>query len=74
MRPSGFRQRLLGDPARVGPAQFELHFLLRMQADVEHAGGEQAGIIDAHRVHPALAELRVALAALLSVFSDERSG
>ena len=31
-----------------------------MQPDIEHAGGEQAGIIDAHGVHPAMAELHVA--------------
>ena len=31
-----------------------------MQADIEHAGREQAGIVDAHGVHPALAELHVA--------------
>ena len=54
------RQHLLGEPAVVGPAQVDLHLLLRMQADVEHAGREQAGIVDAHRVHPAIAELDVA--------------
>jgi hypothetical protein len=31
-----------------------------MHADIEHAGREQAGIVDAHRVHPAMAELHVA--------------
>ena len=55
-----FRQHLLGDPAVVGPAEIDLHLLLRMHADIEHAGREQAGIVDAHRVHPALAELHVA--------------
>ena len=58
--PARFRHHLLGEPAVIGPAQLDLHFLLRMQADIEHAGREQAGIIDAHRVHPAMAELHVA--------------
>ena len=56
----GLRQRHLGDPTVVGPAQLELHLLLGMQADVEHARGEEAGIIDAHGVHPALTQLGVA--------------
>ena len=55
-----FRHHLLGEPAVIGPAQLDLHFLLRMQADIEHAGREQAGIIDAHGIHPAMAELDVA--------------
>ena len=68
-RPPAFRHHLLGEPAVIGPAQLDLHFLLRMQADIEHAGREQAGIIDAHRVHPAMAELHVADAGRRSVFS-----
>src|SRR5579864_2588879 len=31
-----------------------------MQADIEHAGRKQAGIVDAHGIHPAVAELHVA--------------
>ena len=38
-----------------------------MQADREHQGREQAGIVDAHRVHPAMAELHVAHLALLGL-------
>ena len=63
----GFRQHLLGEPAVVGPAQLDFHFLLRMHADVEHAGREQAGVVDAHGVHPALAELDVAMPARLGL-------
>ncbi len=39
-----------------------------MQADVEHAGREQAGIVDAHGVHPAIAELDVAVPIGLELF------
>src|SRR6476469_4411953 len=53
-------QRLLREPAIVGPAQLALHLLLRMQTDIEHSGREQARIVDAHGIHPALAELDVA--------------
>ena len=53
-------QHLFGDPAVVGPAEIDLHLLLGMHADIEHAGREQTGIVDTHRVHPALAELHVA--------------
>jgi len=56
----GLRQHFLRDPAVVGPTQLSLHFLLGMQADAEHSGREQARIIDAHGVHPAMAELHVA--------------
>ena len=55
-----FGQRLLRKPAIVGPAQLALHLLLRMQTDIEHPGREQARIVDAHGIHPALAELDVA--------------
>ena len=65
-----FRQHLLGEPAVIGPAQLDLHFGLRMQPDIEHAGGEQAGIIDAHGLHPALAELHVADLAVLGLFTS----
>ena len=58
--PVGSRQRLLGEPAVIGPAQLDLHLGRRMQADREQHGRKQAGIIDAHRVHPAMAELDVA--------------
>src|SRR5215470_11938699 len=58
-------QHLLSDPAVVGPAEIRLHLLLRMHADVEHAGWEQAGVVHAHRIHPALAELYVAMLAIL---------
>jgi hypothetical protein len=40
-----------------------------MQPDAEHAGGEQAGIIDAHGVHPAVAERNVAVPAGLGLSS-----
>ena len=65
----GLRHHLFGEPAVIGPAQVRLHFLLRMHADIEHAGGEQAGIIDAHGVHPAMAELHVADLAGLGFFA-----
>src|ERR1700756_264623 len=38
-----------------------------MHADREHAGREQAGIIDTHRVHPSLCELHIAGTALLGL-------
>jgi len=38
-----------------------------MQADVEHAGRKQAGIVDAHGVHPALAKLHVAWLAVIGL-------
>src|SRR5215471_17439738 len=38
-----------------------------MHADGEHAGREQAGIVDAHRVHPSLGDLHVAGTALLGL-------
>jgi hypothetical protein len=60
---AGFRQHLLGQPAIVGPAQLDLHFLLRMQADAQHPGREQAGVVDRHRVHPAMTELDIAVVA-----------
>ena len=63
---AGLRQHLLGEPAVVGPAQLDLHLGLRMQADGEHAGREQAGVVDAHGVHPAVAELDVADACLVA--------
>ena len=63
----GMRQHILGEPAIVGPAQFDLDLLLRMHADGEHAGREQAGVIDAHGVHPAVAELHVAQLAVLGL-------
>ena len=65
--PVRLRQHLLGDPAAIGPAQVDLHLLLRMRAKAEHAGREQAGVIDPHRVHPALTELDVADAARLGL-------
>ena len=63
---AGFRQNFLGDPAVVGPAKIGLHLLLRMHADVEHAGREQAGVVDAHGVHPAVAKLDVAHVAFVA--------
>ena len=36
-----------------------------MHADIEHARREQAGVVHAHRIHPALAELHVAMLAAL---------
>jgi hypothetical protein len=66
--PAAFRQRLFGEPAVVGPAQLDLHFERRMQAHGQQHGGKQAGIVDAHRVHPAMAELDVAALALFGLF------
>ena len=66
---AGLRHHLLGEPTVVGPAQLDLHFGLRMQADIEHAGRKQAGIIDAHRVHPAVAELHVAHLAFVGLLA-----
>jgi len=57
---AAFGQRFFGQPPIVGPAQLDLHFGIGMQPDGEHQGREQAGIVDAQRVHPAMAELDVA--------------
>ncbi len=64
-----FRHDLFGEPAIIGPAQLDLHFRLRMHSDVEHAGREQAGIVDAHGVHPAMAELHIADLAVLGLLA-----
>ena len=55
------RQDALAEPAVVGLAQRHLHLGLRMQAEEQHRGREQAGIVDPHRVHPALGHVDVAV-------------
>ena len=46
------REDALAEPAIVGAAHRHLDLDLRMQAEKQHRRREQAGIIDAHGVHP----------------------
>ena len=57
----GFRQDLLGQPAIIGPAQIVLEIGLRGQPHMQHLRRKQAGVVDAQRVHPAIAQLHIAM-------------
>ena len=45
-------ENALAEPGVVGPAHRHLDLDLRMQAEEQHRRREQAGIVDAHGVHP----------------------
>ena len=62
------REDALAEPAVIGAAQRHLDLDLRMQAEKQHRGREQAGVIDAERIHPLDGHGDVAVPAVLRHF------